>query len=78
MTLREARLRLNMSAKELSELSGVNLRTIHAYEQGQISIRKASIDTLEKLATALRTNVNDIIDISKERNVSRVKKVQKD
>lgn len=75
MTLREARLKINMSASELAEISGVKLRTIHAYEQGQVSIRKASIDILQKLANALGVQIQDIIDIPSKEDTSRVKKI---
>ena len=52
-----------LSQRQLSELSGVNLRTIQDYESngGQV-IDKASLRTLLNLAKALGCNIKDILE----------------
>lgn len=52
-----------LSQHLLSELSGVNLRTIQDYESngGQV-IDKASLRTLLNLAKALDCNIKDILE----------------
>ena len=52
-----------LSQRQLSELSGVNLRTIQDYESngGQV-IDKANIRTLLNLAKALGCNIKDILE----------------
>lgn len=52
-----------LSQRQLSELSGVNLRTIQDYESngGQV-IDKASLRTLLNLAKALCCNIKDILE----------------
>ena len=52
-----------LSQRQLSELSGVNLRTIQDYESngGQV-IDKTSLRTLLNLAKALRCNIKDILE----------------
>ena len=51
----------NLSQSELSRISGVNLRTIQAYEQGHAEIRKAQYVTLVCLARALTCEVSDLV-----------------
>lgn len=52
-----------LSQRQLSELSGVNLRTIQDYESnvGQ-EIDKANLMTLLNLAKALGCNIKDILE----------------
>lgn len=51
--LYELRTRIGFTQQELADLSGVNVRNIRAYEQGQNDISKASGETLYRLARAL-------------------------
>lgn len=51
--LKEVRKSRGLTQKELSELSGINLKTIQKYEQGVIDINNANIYTLYKLANTL-------------------------
>ena len=51
------------SQKELSEISGVPLRTIQQYEQGQKNINSAKAETVLKLAKALECSVEDLMEI---------------
>lgn len=59
--LRRLRRYWELSQKELSERSGVSLRMIQLYEQGQNDIRKAQVGQVKALATALGTTVEELI-----------------
>ena len=56
--IREARVEMNMSQEELAEKSGVSRATISKLEQGELASTK--VDTLVKLAKALKRTVGDI------------------
>ena len=64
--LKRIRQRLGMSQAKLSELSGVNVRMIQHYEQGVKDINKAQVITVYRLAEALETSVENLIEIKKE------------
>ena len=51
-----------MTQAELSQKSGVNLRSIQNYEQGFKNINGASVVTVLSLAEALDCDVYDIIN----------------
>lgn len=51
-----------MSQKELSELSGVPLRTIQQYEQRQKNINKAQVEYLVKLSQTLCCEITEIME----------------
>ena len=51
------------SQKELSEISGVPLRTIQQYEQGQKNINSAKAETVLKLAKVLECSAEDLMEI---------------
>ena len=63
--LKEARERAGLTQKELSERSGVNLRTVQNYEQGYKDINKAQGLSLYKLAKALNVTMEDLIEFKK-------------
>lgn len=63
MTLKNARRRLNMTARELAEKSGVSYNSIIKYEQGTRNIQKANITTIMKLSMALRLEPEQILDL---------------
>lgn len=48
--------------KELSERSGVSLRSIQMYEQRNKDINKASAETIYRLSKALGCNMEDLIE----------------
>lgn len=50
-----------LSQSQLAAISGVNLRSIKAYEQGGLDIGKARYDTLARLADTLSCEVRDLI-----------------
>lgn len=47
---------------ELSERSGVSLRSIQMYEQRNKNINKASVDTIYRLAKVLGCTMEDLIE----------------
>lgn len=59
--LKQWRLRRGLSQSQLALISDVKLRSIRAYEQGDLDIGKAQYDTLTALAQALRCRVEDLI-----------------
>lgn len=63
-TLRRFR---GMTQEELAKATGITSRTILSYENDVEKLRKASYDTIDKLANALSVSVNDIFldDVSK-------------
>jgi len=60
--LKKIRLKRRLSQSELSKLSGVKLRTIKSYEQKELDISKAQVDTLFKLSKTLVCEIQDLID----------------
>ena len=52
------------SQKELSEISGVPLRTIQQYEQGQKNINSAKAETVLRFAKALECSAEDLMEIN--------------
>lgn len=48
--------------QELSDLSGVSLRSIQLYEQRNKDINKASVDKLYRISKALGCNIEDLIE----------------
>lgn len=51
----------NLSQKQLSLLSGVKLRSIQCYEQGDIDIKNAQGETLYALAKTLDCSIEDLL-----------------
>lgn len=52
-----------LTQKTLAERSGVNVRMIQHYEQGQKPINAASALTVHRLAKALHVTVEDLLEI---------------
>lgn len=61
MILKELRNEARLSQFELSEKSGVNLRMIQKYETQERDIKKASGETLQKLAVTLGCKMEDLM-----------------
>ena len=53
----------NMTQKQLSELTGLNLRSLQNYEQGRIDLNTAEARTIYILAKALRCKMEDLLDV---------------
>lgn len=60
------RLETGLSQSELAEISGVPLRSIQQYEQNQKNINAAKAETVVKLAKALNTSVEKLMEIEVE------------
>ena len=63
--LKKIRIAAGMSQSKLAEASGINVRMIQHYEQGQKDINGAHGITLYKLAQALGCQIEDILDLEK-------------
>lgn len=59
--LQEVRQAAGLSQRQLSERSGISLRTIQHYEIGERDIRKAAVETVLALSEALGCDINKII-----------------
>ena len=59
--LKNIREKNRLSQHDLSVKSGVNVRTIQHYEQGERNINGASLETLCRLSIALRCKISDIL-----------------
>lgn len=62
MKLKEMRIEKCMTQEQLSEKSGVSVRTIQAYECGLRRIDGATLETLCRFAIALDCRIRDIIE----------------
>lgn len=63
MSLKTVRINKNVSQSKLAKLSGVSIRNIQAYEQGQININNASAVSVYNLCKALDCKYEDILNI---------------
>lgn len=59
--LRAVRSCAGLTQRELAALSGVKLRSVQLYEQGQMELEKASVSTVRSLARALGCTIDDLI-----------------
>ncbi len=62
MTLQVQRKKAGLSQSKLSEASGVNLRTIQQYENGQRNIDGARLEILCNLAAAMGCTLYDVLE----------------
>ncbi len=60
--LREMRRKRRLTQEQLALLSGVNVRSIRAYEQGDNDIGKAQVDTVRMLARALGCTIEELVE----------------
>lgn len=60
--LKYIRNKKGMTRKELSEKSGINIRTIEGYEQGNRDIEMGYIDTLLSLSISLECKISDLLE----------------
>ena len=63
--LKKARIIQGYTQESLSELAGVNIKSIASYEQNPVKLNAASVSTVIKLADALGCEVEDIINKEK-------------
>lgn len=62
MSLRSFRKKEKLTKKQLSDLTGISMRTIDDYETGKRDINGAKIKTVLKLSEALGCRMRDILD----------------
>lgn len=60
--LQEQRTASGLTRQKLSEKSGVNVRLIERYEQGERDINGAKLKTLLRLCASLGCELRDIVD----------------
>lgn len=60
--LKSRRLYMELSQSQLAKASGVPVRTIQQYEQRERNINKAQVDTVVALATALNTEIRNLLE----------------
>jgi len=61
--LKRIREEKNITQAKLAEISGVNLRMIQKYEQGDKDINRAQGITLHNIAQALNCKIEDILNL---------------
>ena len=61
--LKNLRLNAGLSQGELADIADVPVRTIQQYEQNQKNINAAKVETVVKLAKALNTSVEKLMEI---------------
>ena len=59
--LKLQRERMRLSRSQLADMSGVNIKTIKAFEQRQQDIKSAKYDTLQKLLFVLGCEIIDLL-----------------
>lgn len=65
--LKKARIVQGYTQDVLSELSGVNIKSIASYEQNPQKLNSASASTVKKLSDALGCEMEDIINFELEK-----------
>lgn len=60
--LKKARICRGFTQESLAELSGVNIKSIAAYEQTPSKLANASVSTIMKLCDSLGVEIEDIIN----------------
>ena len=60
--LRKMRLAAGLKQKEVSQLTGINVKTICQYEMDPVKINKASIESLAKISDAIGCDIMDIVE----------------
>ena len=51
----------NISLSQLSDMTGISLSTLKSFSSGRRDLRKASFETLDKIAQALDVDVYRIV-----------------
>lgn len=64
--LKQIREQSGLSQSQLANASGVNLRMVQKYENGEKDVNKAQALTLYKLAQALSCTIENLLEIKKE------------
>jgi transcriptional regulator with XRE-family HTH domain len=67
--LREARLNQGLTLKQVSEISGISIAYLSDLERGVLT--NPTLDTLRRLASALRLSLNDLLGIEEQQKEAR-------
>lgn len=59
--IKEFRQMKGLSQRDLSNLTGISIRTLQSYEQGARDLNKANIETLLALSKALDCKIEDLL-----------------
>lgn len=62
--LKKIRVSKGMTQDDLSQLSGINIKSIASYEQNPEKINKASVETIYNISDCLGCSIEDIIEKS--------------
>lgn len=65
MSLKSERKKRKISTDDIAHLTGVSRRTIEAYESGARDIKKASYDSLSKIAKVLHVPIEKLVEEEK-------------
>lgn len=60
--LKKARICRGYTQESLAELSGVNIKSIAAYEQSPAKLSNASVSTVMRLCDSLGVDIEDVIN----------------
>ena len=60
--LQKIRKSRNMTQQQLADASGISLRMIQHYEQGDFNFSNIGIMVMIRLASALRCNLSDVLE----------------
>lgn len=69
MKLHDMRLKRGLSQSQLADKSGINVRTLQAYEQGLKNIDGAKLKTLINLSLALDCKISEIVTNEELKNL---------
>lgn len=61
-TLKKEREEKGLTQKQLSEISGISIKTIQAIEQNERNIDNSKLETLLNLSIALQCKISDLIE----------------
>lgn len=62
MSLQSERKKRNISTNDIAFFTGISRRTIEAYESGQRDIRKASYESLSKIAKLMGISIQEMLE----------------
>jgi len=52
---------MGLSQSQFADMSGINIKTIQAYEQRQKNIKSAKFETLQKLSSVFGCEIIDLL-----------------
>lgn len=70
--LKETRENKGLSQSQLAEETGLNVRTLQAYERGGNDINGAKLKTLILLSLALECSISDILELERDEELEKL------